>query len=359
MSLDVFRGPTIASMILVNNPGSWENVYPPLLHAKWHGWTFTDLIFPFFLWIVGVAMTLSFAKRVEAGADRGRLFLHSLRRSAILFAIGLFFAFSAHFSFAGIRIPGVLQRIAVCYLIAAAIYLGGGIRWCAVSLVALLAGYWLAMALIPVPGVGAGGLEPNHNFAHWIDTMVLQGHMWSQTKTWDPEGLFSTVPAIATTLFGILAGEILRRRKGILCMASAAAVLIAAGQIMNVWLPINKNLWTSSFSVFMAGMAMAVFTFCYWLVDVKGYKAWAKPFAIYGMNAILVYILSGVLARAAIQIQVLTETGQRLALKTWLYEGLCHWLQPVNASLAFALGNVLVLYLVAWAMYRRKWFVRF
>ncbi len=353
VSLDVFRGATIASMILVNNPGSWEHVYPPLRHAVWHGWTFTDLVFPFFLWIVGVAMTLSFARRVERGEDKRKLFLHVLRRSAILFLLGLFLGWFGHYSFATLRIPGVLQRIAVCYLIAAAIYLAGGIRWCAISCAALLALYWALMMLAPVPGIGAGVLEKDHNLASYIDSLFLQGHMWTETKTWDPEGILSTLPAIGTALFGILAGEGLRRKKSTGFLLATGIALIVAGQIMNVWLPINKNLWTSSYAVFMAGMAQVLFAACYWLVDVRGWKRWARPFATYGMNAIAVYVLSGAVERA-----MQAKSGS-LTLQEHVYNGLSHWLSPINASLAYALGNVLVLWAVAWFLYRRKWFVRF
>ncbi|MBI4876727.1 MAG: DUF1624 domain-containing protein, partial [Acidobacteria bacterium] len=205
-SLDVFRGATIAAMILVNNPGSWSAVYSPLLHAGWHGWTPTDLIFPFFLWISGVAMTLSFAKRMERGDGRRRLFLHTLRRAAAIFGVGLFLNAFPYFDLATLRIPGVLQRIAVCYLIAAAIFLTTKLRGQAIAILSLLGVYWAVMKWIPVPGYGAGVLEKHGNFAQWIDSLVLSGHMWSATKTWDPEGIVSTLPSIATVLFGVLCG---------------------------------------------------------------------------------------------------------------------------------------------------------
>ena len=204
VSLDVFRGATMASMILVNNPGLWTAAYAPLLHVPWHGWTFTDLIFPSFLWIVGLAMTLSFARRVARGENRSRLLLHAGRRALILFAVGLFLGGFPFFHLATLRIPGVLQRIAVCYLAAAAIFLftrvRGQIAWTA----ALLAGYWALLAWAPVPGHGAGKLEPVGNIAQHIDNLLLAGHMWSRTKVWDPEGILSTIPAIATTLLGVL-----------------------------------------------------------------------------------------------------------------------------------------------------------
>jgi predicted acyltransferase len=361
VSLDVFRGATIASMILVNNPGSWEAVYPPLRHSAWHGWTFTDMVFPFFLWIVGVAMTLSFAKRVERGDDRLRLFLHAARRAAIIFGLGLVLNGFPHFHLATWRIPGVLQRIAVCYLLAAAIFLLTTWRGQAIWIAGLLAGYWMLMTLVPVPGFGAGWIEKDANLAKYVDGLVLGSHMWSQTRTWDPEGLLSTLPAIATTLFGILTGSLLRSAftaaEKTAWMFFGGNALVFAGLVMNVWFPINKNLWTSSYVVFMAGLASIVFAGCYWLVDVKGHRGWFRPFAIYGMNAIAVYILAGALETMLDVIH--TGGSQPLSLHEFLYDRLFAPLaSPLNASLLWAVCFVLVLYAVAYGMYRRKWFVK-
>jgi predicted acyltransferase len=358
VSLDVFRGATIASMILVNNPGSWADVYPPLRHAAWHGWTFTDLVFPFFLWIVGVAMTLSFAKRVERGDNRLRLLLHTLRRAAIIFGLGLLLNGFPHFDLATWRIPGVLQRIAVCYLIAAAIFLFTTWRGQAIWTFGLLAGYWMLMTLVPVPGAGPGVLEKGVNLAHYLDSLVLGSHMWSQTRTWDPEGLLSTFPAIATTLFGILTGRLLRSAltavEKTVWMFFGGNALVFVGLVMNVWMPVNKNLWTSSYTVFMAGMALIVFAFCYWLIDVRGYRGWSRPFAIYGMNAIAVYVLAGALETLLDSVHVGSKS-----LHGALYDNLFVPLaSPLNASLLWAVCCVLVLYAVAYGMYRRKWFLK-
>lgn len=229
MSLDVFRGATIASMILVNNPGSWDAVYGQLDHAEWNGWTFTDTIFPFFLWIVGVAIPLSTARRIERGESRLALFLHVTRRAAIIFGLGLFLAFFSftlngsyakagglglwfHEIAATIRILGVLQRIAVCYLIASTIFLCARLRGQIAWLVGLLAGYWLLMKLAPVPGYGAGVLTKEGNFSAYVDGMVLGKHTW-RGMPWDPEGVVSTIPAIATCLFGILTGQLLQMKE--------------------------------------------------------------------------------------------------------------------------------------------------
>jgi predicted acyltransferase len=363
VSLDVFRGATIAAMILVNNPGSEEASYAPLKHAEWHGWTFTDLIFPFFMWIVGVAMTMSFARRVERGDDRRRLFLHTLRRAACIFGLGLLLNGFPNYDVATWRIPGVLQRIAICYLIAAALFLVTKARGQTIAIVSLLAVYWLLMKVVPVPGYGAGVLEKHGNFAQWIDSLVLSGHMWSYTKTWDPEGIVTTLPAIATVLFGILCGHLLRTAlsaaEKTAWMFTAGVTLIYAGVVLDVWLPINKNLWTSSFAVFMAGMAFTVFALCYWLIDCCGYKRWGTPFTIYGMNAITVYVISGVLAVTLMMIQWTGADGQPVSLHLWLFRNVFSQIaSPINASLLFAIANVLVLYVVAYVMWRKKWFVR-
>jgi predicted acyltransferase len=278
MSLDVFRGITIASMMLVNNAGDWNHVYGPLLHADWHGWTFTDTVFPFFLWIVGVAMTLSFAKRMERGDDRGKLALHTLRRAAMIFGIGLLLNGFPFYLLDRIRIPGVLQRIAICYLIAGLIFLytkwRGQVYWT----VGLLAVYWMLMTLVPVPGVGPGHLhDPENNLSSWLDRVLLSGHMYSGTKTWDPEGTISTLPAIATTLFGILTGHLLRIRKTpaekAVWMFAAGNLLIFAGLVLSLWMPVNKKIWTTPYAVLMAGLAGVVFALCYWFVDVQGWRS--------------------------------------------------------------------------------------
>ncbi len=361
MSLDVFRGATIAAMVLVNNPGSWDTVYPPLLHAKWHGWTFTDVIFPFFLWIVGVAMTLSFERRMEQGADRGRgkLMLHVVRRSAIIFAIGFFLSGFPKFPIATMRIPGVLQRIAVCYLIASIVLLFTRLRGQMLAVGTLLTGYWMLMTLYPVPGCGPGSLEMECNFERYVDGLLLKGHMWRQTTEWDPEGIVSTLPAIATTLFGVLAGHLLRIRRTpaekTAWLFVCGSVLLVSGSVLAWWMPINKSLWTSSYSVFMAGLAMQAFAFCYWLVNVQQWKRFAQPFVMFGMNAIVLYFFSGMLARMMSILKIGSVSLQHI-----VYDNFFVYLaSPKNASLLYALTNVAVVYLFARFLYRRKWFVRF
>lgn len=358
ISLDVFRGFIIASMILVNNPGSWKDVYAPLLHAEWHGWTFTDIIFPSFLWIVGVAMTLSFSKRLERGDSRGRLIAHVLRRSAILFALGLFLNAFPEFRLGTLRIPGVLQRIAVCYLAAALIYMYARARVQALAVVVLCAVYWLLMTFAPVPGCVPGSFEQACNFAKYVDGLVLSGHMWSQTKTWDPEGIVSTLPAIATVLLGALAARLLRKEMPGASITSwlffSGNALIVAGLFLSQWMPVNKNLWTVSFTLLMAGVSQSLFAASYWLVDIQGWKRWTAPFAIYGMNAITVYVLSGILADL---LNVIRIKGSSLHLILYR-DFFSAFAGPKEASLLFAITHVLALYVVAHVMYRRNWVVR-
>ncbi len=353
-SLDIFRGFTIAAMILVNNPGS-SPAYAQLEHAEWHGWTFTDTVFPFFLWIVGVAMTLSTARRIERGQSRAELLRHAVQRAAILFLLGVFVMPLPHIDLATIRIPGVLQRIAVCYLAAFVIYLFTSVRGQILWLLGLNAAYLGLMLFYPTPGCGAGSWSMECNFARYVDSLFLSGHMWRHTRDWDPEGIVSTLPAISTVLFGVLAGHVLRRfpwhQARLQAFVFGGSALFALGQVLSIWIPINKNLWTPSFAFLMAGLAMLAFALWYWLAEVRGAGRWFRFFEIYGSNAILVYILSGILARTA------NATG----LHRWWYENACLALAaaPKNASVLYALTHVMALWLVAWALWRRRWFVKF
>ena len=360
-SLDAFRGLTIASMMLVNNPGS-DTVYSQLDHASWSGWTFTDTVFPFFLWIVGVALTLSTAKRIQQGADRGKLLPHVFRRSVLLYAFGLFLAGFPYFHLAHIRIPGVLPRIAVCYLAASLIFLYTGWRTQLASIVVLFAAYWMLMTLTPLPCSGVDRFDQNCNFARYVDGLFLSGHMWSRTKVWDPEGIVSTLPAIGTTLFGVLTGHILRQKPPLRLVGYLAAqgvALMAAGELMSIWMPINKSLWTVSYATLMAGLASLEFAAFYWLADIRGYKRWLQPLVIYGSNAIAVFVLSGVVGRLLGLIQVIGPEGRRESLGTRIYELLFAPLaSPINASLLFAIAMVLLFFGISWYLYHRRWFLK-
>ena len=362
LSLDFFRGITIAAMILVNNPGSWAHVYPPLLHAKWHGWTATDLIFPFFLFIVGVSITLAFSAKKENHLPSRQLHEKIVRRTLILFALGLFLSGFPFYDFSSIRIPGVLQRIAVCYFFASLIFLHGSVKSQVAWTVGLLLIYWAAMQWFPVPGVGAGSYEKGANFSAWVDSLFLQGHMWSVTKSWDPEGIFSTVPAISTTLIGVLTGHLLLSEKAgvkkVSLMLGAGCVAIAIGSVWQFWLPINKSLWTSSYALFTGGMAMVVFGVSYFLIDIKGWRRGTGPFCVYGMNAITVFVLSGMVGRLLYEAK--WESGDSLiTLKEWLLNMLfLPWLSPINASLVYALVFVFLSYILMYYLYIKQIFIK-
>jgi predicted acyltransferase len=375
----------MAGMVIVNNPGDWGNVYRPLLHAEWHGLTPTDLIFPFFLFIVGVSITLS-----QKSSSWGSI----LRRSAIIFALGLFLNGYPRFSVSTWRIPGVLQRIAICYLFAAAVYKTFGasgfsraspssekphstrsdkslrsdagltpgapnVLW-GISFV-LIIGYWLVMALVPAPGGVAGDLSPDGNLGAWIDRALMSGHLWR--PRWDPEGLLSTIPAMATTLVGVVAGVWIQstappeRKAGVLAACGVAGMLM--GLAWHPLFPINKSLWTSSYVVFTAGAAAVLLALCYWTIDLKGWRFGTGPFVVLGTNAIALFVASALLVETLGLIRVANEAGQSISISRYAYQ---HWFVPLaspkNASLLYAFANLVVLYaLLAW-MYRRRIFLR-
>jgi len=357
VSLDVFRGMTIAGMILVNDAGDWAHVYWPLEHAEWNGWTPTDLVFPFFLFIVGVSMVMSFDSRRARGASRSELLVHALKRSAIIFALGIFLNGYPHYDLHTIRIPGVLQRIAVVYLIASVVVLFAGRVARMVTAAALLIGYFLLMRLVPVPGYGAGVLSPDGNLAAYLDRVVMYNHLYV-THRYDPEGILSTLPAIVTCLIGVFVGEWMcgkQPRQIVRGLLTGAAVGLSLGQLWNLWFPINKNLWTSSYVLFTGGFAMAILALCYWLVDVRGWRRWAQPFVWFGMNPLAIYFLAGWVGKASV---VHTVGGVRL--KTAVYNNVfAHmFASPYMNSVAYAICYVLLFWLVAWVLYRQKIFIR-
>jgi predicted acyltransferase len=362
ISLDVFRGITIAGMILVNNPGSWGSIYPPLKHAEWHGCTPTDLIFPFFLFIVGVAITLSLSKRKERGDDQFKLLMNVLRRSLILFGLGLFLNGFPYFDFSAIRIPGVLQRIAVVYLISSFLFLKSSLKVQIYLTVFFLVIYWILMMFIPVPGVGPSNLEKTTNLAAWLDNLFLSGHMWSSTKVWDPEGILSTLPAISSTLIGILTGHWLQsandKTNKTVWLFVFSSLLMFTGYVWDGWFPMNKSLWTSSYVLYTGGLALNFLAVCFWLIDVKGIKWWIKPFQVYGMNAITVFFLSGIVAKLMYLIKFNYE-GNEITLKTFLYSNLFEsWLSPINASLAWAIVYIVIWLGLMWILYSKKIFIK-
>ena len=365
VSLDVFRGITIAGMVLVNNPGTWSAIYPPLKHAEWHGWTPTDFIFPFFLFIVGIAIPLALGKRVETGGVTRDVYFKIFRRAALIFLLGLFLAGFPFFDFSMLRIPGVLQRIAVCYLIASLLFLHFDWKKQAIIGAVLLFVYWALMTLVPVPGCDFPNIDDKAcNLAAYIDRTILgANHIWTSAKVYDPEGILSTIPAVSTTIAGVLAGVWLRSKRtdlekvGGLFFAGVSAVAI--GWAWHGFFPINKPLWTSSYVVFTAGMALCLLGFCYWLIDIKGYKTWAKPFVIFGVNALALFVFSGLLGRILGTIKFTGVEGKTISLQKYIFDSVFAPLaSPINASLLYAVTYIFFWLFLMWLLYRKRIFIK-
>ena len=389
LSLDVFRGLTIAGMLLVNDPGSWEHIYPPLEHATWNGWTPTDLVFPFFLFIAGITTHLSLSARRARGDDERAIRNQIIRRGLLIFLFGFLvngFPFFTWGDVAGVadpsflqrftdrllhwRIMGVLQRIGIAYLIAGLLTLRTSLRQQIIIIAGLLFGYWFVMTALPVPGEGTIGALlldfPHRTMAAWIDRLVLDwtrfglgNHLWVSSVTWDPEGVLSTVPAIATCMLGNLAGRWIAEKRPLTerlsGMFAAGAIAMMIGSMWHWVFPINKSLWTSSYVIFTAGLACVSLATVMWLVDFHKARRWTKPFVVFGMNPILAFIGSGVMARLIYSIFKVTQDGKRISLEAWLYQNLfASWLSPINASLAFALAFVGFWYAVLYYLYKRN-----
>jgi predicted acyltransferase len=367
LSLDVFRGATVAAMILVNNPGSWSNIYPPLAHASWHGCTPTDLIFPFFLFIVGVSIAYAMgSKKLDPTTHKSTL-IKASKRALTLFGLGLFLSlFPKVFTnpieaFSTVRIPGVLQRIGVVFIISAFIFLKNSEKNILKIIVCLLVAYWAMMTFIPVPGVGYANLEKETNLGAWFDRLVLtEAHLWKSAKTWDPEGILSTIPAISSCLFGVLVGVYLRRKDitdsvKVSWLFSIGILALLAGLVWDLQFPINKSLWTSSFVLYTGGWATILLSLTYWLIDINGYKKFTKPFVVYGVNAITVFFLSGLMPRIMSMIKVEMPDGKVVGSQTWLYDTfIVPYFSPLNASLVYAVLFILFWYVILWIMYKRN-----
>ena len=358
LSLDVFRGVTVAAMILVNDPGSWDSVYSPLQHAKWDGCTPTDLIFPFFLFIVGVSISYALPNQLKKGKTKGQLMLKILKRGLIIFGLGLFLNTFPTFDMSTIRIPGVLQRIALVFVVCGFIFLNSNVRMQVYLTAFFLLFYWFLMTIVPVPGIGPANLEPATNLGAWLDNLLLNGHLWSNSKVWDPEGLLSTMPAFGTGLIGILTGTWIQSKNDatvkVIWMLVFGAALIVLGMFWGLVFPINKALWTSSYVLYTGGLALQGLAICYWLVDQQGYKSWIPPFVAFGINAITAYFVAGILAKLLFFFKV--GSGEEAqSLWGFLYQNLfTSWLPPYNASLAWAICFVLVNFAVVWVMYKKK-----
>jgi predicted acyltransferase len=381
LSLDVFRGVTVAAMILVTDPGTYASRYAPLCHSDWVGPTSTDMIFPAFLVAVGIAMTLSFASRVERGADRARLLVHALRRTVLLIALGFLVNGFPDYHWHTIRIPGILQHIALCYLLGSLIYLAvsryaGPRRMIivAAATAAVLSVHWALLMLVPVPGFGAGRLDSLGNLGAYMDRSVLGvRHMWiwgttpGHGVTFDPDGLLLTLSSLGNLLIGVLAGEWLRthqsRTRKAIALIAAGGLLMIVGWALSPWMPLNKKLWTSTFTLLSSGVALMLFACFYWLLDGKrnlsDVRRWLTlPALIFGTNAILAFVISGVITTLFDRVHV-TAGGGLMTLHQWGYQyGFATWLRPINASLAYALVVVLLNLAILYPLYRRRIFLR-
>ncbi|MEE4176088.1 MAG: heparan-alpha-glucosaminide N-acetyltransferase domain-containing protein [Bacteroides sp.] len=356
ISLDVFRGLTIAAMIIVNYPGSWGHVYAPLLHKPWHGITPTDLIFPFFLFIVGVSIALAYSKRLEKGASKKEMAGKILFRGLKIFAVGIFLNLWPEFAFSELRVAGVLQRIALVFLASALLFIYTSWKTQAVIGGLILIAYWLALVLIPTPGYGQPLLEPGINLAAWIDSFLLPGRMWQ--GTWDPEGLLSTLPAIATGITGMLTGKILlsnnSREKKALWLFVAGFLSFIAGYAWSWVFPLNKPIWTSSYVLLTSGLGAMTLTACYTFIDIQGKTCCTRPWVILGTNAIAVYVLAGLLSWFFRGISI-GEGGLVYHAFQWLT---ATGMVPKLASLILALLYLGILFIPATILYRKKIFIK-
>lgn len=363
LSLDVFRGLTVMAMTVVNNPGDWGHIYPPLEHAEWNGCTPTDLVFPFFLFIVGVSIAYALAGAKRTGAPLGPVVARVARRAAILFGLGVLTSLYPHFDFGSVRIMGVLQRIALVYVGCSCLYLVTGWRTQIALLVVVLVSYAALMQLVPVPGFGPANLEPTTNLGAWVDRTILgEHHLWAQSRTWDPEGLLGTLPALGTGLLGILAGQWLRWPSATSLskpagLAVAGVVAVVLGLVWNNWFPINKALWTSSYVLYVGGLALLVLAALYWLCDVRGYRSWAKPAVAFGVNAIAVFFFSAILSRTFSLVRLPSPSGSPTGFSDWLYQwGIKPFFtDPRNASVAGAVVCLLIWLAVLSYLQRRNW----
>ena len=369
LGLDALRGLSIAAMILVNNPGRWgaKWQYAPLRHADWHGCTFTDLVFPTFLFCAGVAIAPALGKQLARGAPRSALAGRIVRRVLVLILLGLLLSsfpfysaagttFEEHFArVLGVRFPGVLQRIGVCYGIAALLFLFASVAVQRSVLVLALLGYHALVALVAAPGVGAPDIDvPANTLQAAVDQWVFGEHIWRGSKVYDPEGLLSTIPALATCLLGVEAGRLLARGAGAAVLALGGSALMAIGWLWSYGLPFNKPIWTSSYAVWTAGIAMLLLGGLHAMARSGVAARLLQPLQVYGVNALLVFVGSGLLGRIVGGLVTVQYRDRTVSLKDWFFEcALLSWADPQVASLLFALLWVLSWYLVLRVLYRR------
>ncbi len=382
VSLDVFRGMTVAAMLLVNNPGTWSAIYPPLQHAAWHGWTPTDLIFPFFLFIVGITTELSLRARRARGADERTILRQILRRAALIFLFGFLLSGFPFFTWSSTltdvtfldrvvdriehwRVLGVLQRIGLAYLFGALLTWRTSLKQQFGILALLLFGYWALMTLVPVPDTGIPGRfvldQPDQLLSAWLDRTILgTNHLWVGGKTWDPEGLLSTVPAVGTVMLGTCAGRWIARQERPLPdrltgLFAVGALTMMLGLVWHWVFPINKSIWTSSYVLFTAGMSAVSLATCMWVIDVMQVRRWTFPFVVYGVNPMLAFLGSGLMARIIASIWTWDSgTGSRISAQGFVFNTLyASWLPPREASFAYALSFVAFWFLILWGAWKR------
>ena len=385
---------TVAGMLLVNNPGTWSAIYPPLAHASWHGWTPTDLIFPFFLFIVGITTQISITARRERGDDEAAIRRQILKRGALIFLFGLLLNGFPFFTWGAVagnadptfferivdrllnwRIMGVLQRIGIAYIISALIATRATLRTQVITTATILFVYWLVMTALPVPGANGtpGALllgQGSTTMAGYWDRVFLDwsrfglgNHLWTGSRTWDPEGILSTAGAVGTALLGNLTGRWIGQPRPLIervaAMFAAGAIAMMLGLMWHWSFPINKGIWTSSYVLFTGGVAAVSLATIMWLVDVNNWRWWTKPFVVYGVNPMIAFFGSGIMARMIYSILKVDYEGQRIALQAFIYKTMyASWLAPQNASLAFALTFVAFWYVVLLMLYRRNILLR-
>jgi predicted acyltransferase len=412
ISLDVFRGFTILLMTIVNNPGSWDHIYPPLEHAEWNGCTPTDLVFPFFIFIMAAAISFAMPSKQFDSATFNKTTIRALRifclglflnffgkielfglqgiplllgklvitigvsyallgnfslkiktyLTLFVFVVLLFLAYSGIEAYQEVRIPGVLQRIGIVYFFVSLLYLKTSQKTQLLTAVSLLLVYWGLMALVPVPGIGSANFEKGTNLGAWLDSVLLEGHMWIFSKTWDPEGILSTIPAIASGMIGLLIGQLINRPlpklEIVKKMAIIGLILTLLGLLWNIVFPINKSLWTSSYVLYTSGLAILCLTFLFYVIEVADYKKWTKLFLIWGVNPMVVFFFSGIIPQGLrmIQFQNPKIPSEQINLQKYLYS---FWIEPffdnpLLASLVGALIYVAIWSFILWLFYKNK-----
>ncbi len=360
LTIDIFRGLTIALMILVNSQGN--DAYHLISHSDWNGCTLADLVFPFFVFILGVSLVFSLSKLLANDPAKQLLIAKIIKRSTSIFLIGLFInAFPYHFHFATIRVFGVLQRIAICYFVASFLFLTTRIQTQAIIMTALLIGYWLIMTCIPLPNYGINNLTPIGNVAAYLDRLTFSSpHLYG--KIYDPEGILSTLPAIATALLGNLTGAWLiseqSHHKKVQSITAIGIVTVILGWLWGLTFPINKALWTSSYVLYTGGLALLLFAFCYWIIEIKGWQKWAKPFEIFGLNAIAAYCLHVILIKILAAIHIQNVNGSSENLRIYITEQLFDWTNLANGQLLFGIFYVILWFFILSIFYRKKIFIK-